>query len=172
MLDLLMKRRSIRKYEDREISKETIDNIIKGALTSPSGRNLRPWELIVVTDKDVLKELGKSRGQSSSHIADAPLGIVIAVDPTATDIWIEDATIIATTIMLTASSYGLGTCWIQARKRVGVDGDDVEGIIKNALDIPAGHRVECMIAIGYPDEKKSPYNEKTLPYEKVHYNKF
>lgn len=37
MLDLLMNRRTIRKYKDQEVDKETIDKIIKGALTSPSG---------------------------------------------------------------------------------------------------------------------------------------
>lgn len=48
-----MNRRSIRKYKDQEIDKGTINKIIKGTLTSPSVKNRKPWELIVVRDKKI-----------------------------------------------------------------------------------------------------------------------
>ena len=60
MLDLLMNRRSIRKYKDKAIEKDKIQKLLKGVLTSPSGRNIRPWELIIVDDKDKLALLGAS----------------------------------------------------------------------------------------------------------------
>ncbi len=172
MLDLLMSRRSIRKFRDDDIEEEKIQKLLKGVLTSPSGRNIRPWELIVVHDRDKLKSLGESRGGASRALGNAPLAIVIAADPKATDVWIEDASIISIIIQLMAKSLGLGSCWVQVRKRNTVDGKSVDEYVKDILDIPEDYVVESMIAIGYPDEEKPPHREEELPYGKVHYNKW
>ncbi len=172
MLDLLMNRRSIRKYKDQEVPKEIIDKIIQGALTSPSGRNKKPWELVVVTDKEILTRLGNARGPASWPMKNAPLGIVVVADPEVTDVWVEDSSIIATVIQLTAQSLGLGSCWLQVRKRLSEDGKEVEKNVKEILNIPENYRVECMISLGYPDEEKTGHNIETLKFDKVHYNKF
>ena len=55
MLDLLINRRSIRKFKDQKVEKEKLDKILKGALTSPSSKNAQPWELVVVDDKEILE---------------------------------------------------------------------------------------------------------------------
>lgn len=172
MLELLMNRRSIRKYKDKEIPKDLIDKIVQAALTSPSGRNKKPWELVVVTERDILTKLGNTRGPASSPMKNAPLGIVIVADPEATDLWIEDSSIIATVLQLTAHSLGLGSCWLQVRERLSQDGKDVETNVKEILNIPDNYRVEAMISIGYPDEEKEPHRVETLKFDKVHYNKF
>lgn len=172
MLDLLMKRRSIRKYKDHEVEKEVLDKILMGALTSPSSKNRRPWELIVVDNRELLNKLGDSRGAASMPLKNAPLAIVVLGDPENSEIWIEDASIISTVIQLTAESLGLGSCWIQVRNRLTEDGEKVEDYVKNILDIPSKYNVENMIALGYPDEEKKPHDPKTLPYNKIHYNRF
>ncbi|MGO1468611.1 MAG: nitroreductase family protein [Tissierella sp.] len=172
MLDLLMNRRTIRKYKDQEIEKETIDKILKGALTSPSGRNIKPWQVLVVNDKEVLAKLGKSRGKISAHMKDAGLGIVVIADPNLTNIWIEDASIMATVIQLTSQSLGLGSCWIQVRERLNENEESVEDCVKEILNIPNNYRVECMLAIGHPDEEKKVHSQESLSYDKVHYNSF
>lgn len=53
-------RRSIRKYQDREVEKEVIEELMKTAVVSPSGKNGRPYEFIVVTDKEKIKKLAHS----------------------------------------------------------------------------------------------------------------
>lgn len=172
MLNLLMNRRSIRKYKDKQIEKEKIDQIIKGALTSPCGRNIKPWELIVVDDKEILSELGTTRGPASRPISNAPLAIVVLADPEATDVWIEDASVISTIIQLVSESIGLGSCWIQVRQRYDENKETVEKSVKSLLNIPDKYNVESMIAIGYPDEDKKPHQDANLKYEKVHFNSF
>ena len=67
MLDLLLRRRSIRKYEDRPIDRDILDKILLGALTSPSSNNRKPWELVVVVEKEKLSKLGGSRGLPPPH---------------------------------------------------------------------------------------------------------
>lgn len=171
MLDLLINRRSIRKYKDKKIEKDKLDKILKGALTSPSGRSIRPWELIVVDDREILEKLAASRGGASKPLSNAPLAIVIAANPELTDVWIEDASIISVVIQLMAQSLGLGSCWIQSRERFTQDNESVSEYVKDILNIPENYTVESMIAIGYPDEEKDPHETDSL-LEKVHYNKY
>lgn len=172
MLELLMNRRSIRKYKEQSIEKEKIQKLLQGALTSPSGKKIQPWELMVVDDREKLESLGKSRGGASRPLSLAPLAIVVLANPDATDVWIEDASIISVVIQLMAQSLDLGSCWIQVRERMSIDDRTVDEYVKEILDIPENYIVESMVAIGYPDEEKSPHKEEELPYDKVHYNKW
>lgn len=172
LYDLMKSRRSIRKFQDREVEKEKLDIILKSALLSPSSRSRRPWEFIAVTDKEILKKLSQCREHSSQFLADAPLGIVVAADPEICDVWIEDSSIASVIIQLTAQSLGLGSCWIQVRERYGAGNISAGDYIKTVLGIPANLEVECMIAIGYPGEDKRPYSESELQYGKLHYNKY
>lgn len=170
--DLLKSRRSIRKYQSKEVEKEKLDIILKSALLSPSSRSRRPWEFIVVTDKDLLQKLSKCREHSSSFLAGAPLGIVVAADPETCDVWVEDASIASIIIQLSAQSLGLGSCWIQVRERFGAGNVKAEEHVKDVLGIPARYNVECIIAVGYPAEEKQAYREEDLLYGKIHMNKW
>ena len=170
MLNLMMNRRTIRKFTKDLVEKDKIDSIIKTALASPSGRNIRPWELIVISDPNILSKLGESRGPASQHMSNAPLGIVVIADPSLTDIWIEDASIMSTVIQLSAESLGLGSGWIQIRERKTKEGVCLEDHIKNLLNIPGKFSIESMIAIGYANEEKEPYKEENLLFDRVHYN--
>ncbi len=172
MLELLKTRRSIRQYESKEVEKEKVDAIIKGALMAPSSRGRRPWEFIVVTDKALLGKLAECRSHSSQFLKGAPLGIVVIADPEVCDVWIEDASIAAIIMQLTAHSLGLGSCWIQVRGRNHAEDVSVEQYIKELLHIPEQYHVECIIAAGYPAETKALANEETLYYSKVHTNKY
>lgn len=172
MLDLLIKRRSIRKFKEEPVSPEVIDKIITGALTSPSSKNRKPWDIIVVNERELLDKLGETRSHASKPISNGQLAMVVVGNEENSEIWIEDASIIATVIQLTAESLGLGSCWIQARTRINDDNENVENLIKNILNIPEKYSVLCTIALGYPDEEKSPHDLEKLDLNKIHYNKF
>ena len=86
MLELLSDRRSIRKFKEEKIEKDILDKIIKGALTSPSGKNTQPWNLIVVDEEEKLTKLGNLRGGASKPISNAPLAIVVIGETEATEI--------------------------------------------------------------------------------------
>lgn len=167
--ELIRTRRSIRKYQDKEVEKEKVHTILQNALLAPSSRSRRPWEFIAVTDRDVLEQLSKTREHGSKHIAGAPLCIVVAADPEACDIWVEDASIAAIIIQLSAHSLGLGSCWIQARERFAPDHTKTGDMVKGILNIPEKYEIECLIAIGYPDEEKEAYKESDLELEKLHF---
>ena len=170
--DLLKSRRSIRKFQDREVEKEKTDAILKGALLAPSSRARRPWEFVAVTDRELLKKLSESREHGSQFLAGAPLGIVVVADPEACDVWVEDASIAAIIIQLSSQSLDLSSCWIQVRERYHSGQVKAEDYIKEVLGIPPKYSVECMIAIGYPAEEKAAYADSELLYDKIHTNRF
>lgn len=172
MLEILRKRRSVRRYKDVSIENEKITKLVKSALLSPSSRGLRPWEFIAITDKSVLNKLSKCKQHGSSFLKDAPLGIVVVADPAKCDVWIEDASIASIIIQLTAESLELGSCWIQIRERWHDDKRTAEDYVREVLGLPGKMKVLSIIAIGYPDVQKSPTSDDSLCYDKVHLNQY
>lgn len=172
LYDLLKSRRSIRKFQNKEVEREKIETILKSALLSPSSRGRRPWNFIAVTNKELLEKISQCREQNSQFLAGAPLGIVVIADTEVSDVWIEDTSIASVIIQLSAQYQGLGSCWIQVRERFQSSDIKAENYIKEVLGIPAKYSVECIIAIGYPTEEKRPYDEDELQYDKIHYNRY
>ncbi len=172
LFDILKSRRSIRKFQNKEVEKEKIDVILKSALLSPSSRSIRPWQFIAVTDADLIRQLSLCREPASRFLSGAPLAIVVLADKGSSDVWIEDSSIAATIIQLAVQDLDLGSCWIQVRERFHTEQETAGDYIREVLEIPEQYCVECMIAIGYPAEEKKPYDESTLLYQKLHYNKF
>lgn len=172
MLDILFKRRSIRKYKGLEISQEDIEKLKKAALLSPSSRSKFPWEFIFVSNKNTLAKLAKSKEHGSAFLKDAVLGIVVLADETVTDVWIEDSSIASIIIQLQAETMGLGSCWIQIRNRMFNEKITSESYIKDLLEIPDNYKIESIISLGYPDETKFSYSEENLKLDKIHKDKF
>jgi nitroreductase len=171
-LSLLKNRRSIRKYQQKEIEKSKIEKLLKAALLSPSSRAIYPCEFIFITNKVLLTKLSQSKMHGSAFLANAPLGIVVIADSNKSDVWIEDASIAATFIILAAEAVSLGSCWIQIRKRKHSETIDSEEYIRNILSIPDNRRVLSIVGIGYPDETKSPKQEEDLQYNKIFLNQY
>lgn len=172
MLNILIKRRSVRNYKNAKITEDDIEKIIKAALLSPSSRGRKSWNFIVVTDEGLLKKLALSKKHGSQFLKDAPLGIVVIADETITDVWVEDASIASIIIQLQAESMDLGSCWIQIRNRMYDANQTSENYIKELLDIPENFKVESIIAIGQPDEIKQAHKVEELEYGKVFRDKF
>jgi nitroreductase len=170
LLSLLEKRRSIRKFQNKPVETEKIDQLIEAALRSPSSRGAEPWEFVVVTDREKIKNLSRAKAHGSAFLENAPLCLVILADPQRSDVWVEDASIASIIIHLSASSLGLGSCWIQIRKRAHNDSKTSEAFIQEILKIPENLSIESIVAIGYPDEQKTPHPKSKLKYEKISYN--
>ncbi len=172
MLELLKTRRSIRKYKDKKIEKEKLEKILKCSLTAPTAVNRKGWELIVIEDKERLEKLSHCREAGSQFLRGASAAIVVAIGGEIRDNWIEDASIAAIIIQLTAHSLGLGTCWIHVRNRQHSENISTEEYVKDVIKAPEEIKIECIISIGYPDEEKPPHNVEDLFKNKIHYEKF
>ncbi|KUK56536.1 MAG: Nitroreductase [Synergistales bacterium 53_16] len=172
MLDLLRKRRSIRKFHDRPLAEEQVEILEESILRTPSARNLRSWEFIMVDKRDLLQKLSEVRGSSSAFIAGASAAIVVMGNEKTADTWVEDASIAAIIAQMTATSLGLGSCWAHIRNREHKPGITAEEYVKDLLGIPEQLRVVCIIAIGHPAEEKGSLAVEDLPYRKIHRNRF
>jgi len=172
MINLLRTRRSIRKYSANSIDNKSIAVLIEALLRSPSSRNTKEWEFIVVDDRDLLVKLSKAREHGSHHLEGAPLGIVVCADSIKSDVWIEDCSIAAILVQMTAHDLGLGSCWIQIRNREHSKTLSAEQYVQGMLGLPQHIKVECIVSIGHADETKKPVAESELDFHKVKHNHY
>lgn len=168
-LDLLKKRRSIRQYTDQPVEKEKIDLLVEALLRSPSSRDFNPWQFVVVTDRRLIDALAKAKVHGSEFMKNGPLAIVVCGDPDRSDVWVEDCSIAALIIHLAATDLGLGSCWVQIRKRDHDGKISAEDYVKKLLGLAEHLTVEAIIAIGYPKEEKAGHPFSSLPFDKVRY---
>ena len=167
-LSLIEKRRSIRKFKPRPIEPDKVEILAEAALRAPSSMGGNPWEFVLVTDQGDLDKLSKAKPHGSSFLKNAALAIVVCANPEKSSVWVEDASIAATFIQLAAESIGLGSCWIQLRERMHDHEKSSGAYVAELLKIPEGLAVACIIALGYPDESKSPHRKENLEYHKIH----
>uniref|UniRef100_A0A7C5RJ53 Nitroreductase n=1 Tax=Fervidobacterium thailandense TaxID=1008305 RepID=A0A7C5RJ53_9BACT len=168
--DVIFKRRSIRKFKNKEVPKETLIDIVKHALLAPSGRNSRPVELVIVTDKELIAKIQSTRPGAFGFLQTAPVCIVVTANKESST-WQEDASIVATYIQLLAVDYGLASCWGHAYNR-SHEGKAVDIEIKNLVRIPENYNVLCVIGLGYPDEVKEPHNLTEVEERKIHWERW
>jgi nitroreductase len=131
-----------------------------------------PWEFILVDDPKLIEKLSDAKMHGSQFLKNAPLAIVIIANEEITDVWVEDTSIAATIIQLQAETIGLGSCWVQIRNRLHTELVSSEEYIAKIFDFPKNIRIEAIIGIGYPDEKKEAYTKDDLIYGKVYKNKY
>jgi nitroreductase len=172
MIELLRKRRSIRKYTGETVGKESLDTLIEALLRSPSSQNNQPWEFIIVNEPELLSKLARSKEHGSSFLKGAPLGIVVCADSVKSNVWVEDCSVASILVQMTAEALGLRSCWIQIRSRQHDKNTTAEEYIRDVLGIPVNIMVESIISIGYPDETRDPVPQDKLDYRKIRYNRF
>ena len=171
LLDLLMRRRTIRLFKDEKVDKDLLKKIINAGSLAPSSKNKKPVEFIIVENKEILLKLKQCKLKGNIGLNTAPCAVVVIGDSEKSDVWIEDASVAASYLQLEAENLGLGTVWLQIRKRFN-EFDDSEKEVRKLLDIPENYGVLCIIAVGHKDEIKSPYNEKDIDNSKFHYEGF
>lgn len=172
LLELLQKRRSIRQFQQKSIEREKVDYLIEAMLRSPSSRSLNPWEFVVVDDRETLAALSRAKPHGAALIKNAPLAIVVAADPQKCDVWVEDCSIASILLHLAAADLGLGSCWVQIRKRDNSEGGSASDYVAGLLELEAGREVLAVVAFGYPAEEKDGHSSEKLLWDRVSYNRY
>lgn len=166
--ELLLNRHSIRKYTEEPISPEDVKTILEAALLSPTSKNSRSWQFVVVEDPETLRKLENLKPNYATSLRTAPLAVVVTADPELSDAYIEDATSAAIMMHIQSAALGLGSCWIQVRGRDQANGEPSENFVREMLDIPNKMIVECILTIGHADETRRSVDPEKLKWEKVH----
>ena len=162
-LDLIKKRRSIRKYTAQAVTDEQIQQLLEAAMAAPSGSNIQSWEFMVVRDPDLKRRLAQTH-RWGYMAADAAAVFVVCGNERASHHWVADASAATQNLLLAVTALDLGAVW------VGIyPGADREAYVRQVLAIPDEIRVLCLVPIGYPAESKSArtqYEESKVHYER------
>lgn len=167
-MDVLLKRRSTRKFSDKKITKDELDEILKAGLLAPSSMNRKPVNFLVVERKETLKELAKAKDHGAELIAGADKAIVVIADTMVADTWCEDSSIALTYLHLAAANLGIGSCWVQIhlRKRGEEDGEDV---VRQIVKIDDHYRIVGIMALGHSDDIPDPHTLDDIDKGKIHF---
>lgn len=167
-LKAIFARRSIRSYEDKCISEETVKDILEAAMAAPSAVGKDPWDFITVTKRETLKKITEEL-PNGQMLADAPLGIVVCgninkAHGNELSYMLQDCSAAIENILIACSMLELGACWLGVHPRE----NRIEHI-KKLFNLPENIIPVSAIAIGYPMEEKNSrtrYNKDSVHIEK------
>lgn len=154
--EVIARRHSVRKFTDQPVDRGIIDEMIAEAMTAPSSRNSRSTGFMIVEDKSVLEAISEMRESGSAFVKDAAAAIVVLGDAGKTDLWVDNASISTTYLMLSAVDKGLGSCWVHVNGRPRSKTDASKGMaedyLRELLGIKDNMKVLCVLALGYESE--------------------
>ncbi|MBT3218032.1 MAG: NAD(P)H-dependent dehydrogenase/reductase [Proteobacteria bacterium] len=153
-LDLLRNRRSIRRYTDEPIDKGVRSRLEEALLRSPTSKNKEPWTFTFVDDPEHIAALSKCKPHGASLLAGAALAVVVSAEAGISDVWVEDCSIATILLQLTAQDLGLGSCWVQVRRRQHQDGRSAGEHVKEAIGLPDSQKVLSIVALGHPAHER------------------
>ena len=148
----LKTRRSIRAYDPRPVSDETIADIVDCGRLAPTAMNEQPWVFVVVRDPAVRRRIAEAMGHSA-FVAEAP--VCVAVLCRQSDYLLEDGSAATENLLLAATAHGLGSCWIAGHKMA------YASEIVRLLGAPDDQVLVSMVSIGFAAESPSP-DKRTL----------
>lgn len=129
---------AIRQYEDKPVSKESVQRILEAARLTASSKNTQQWDFVVIQDKKTLQQLGEL-ARTGPYIAGAPLAIAVVV-PERSIGYVDGARAVQD-MMLVAWEDGIGSNWV---------GNVNTEEIKSLLNVPEDHMVLTIVPFGYP----------------------
>ncbi len=161
--EVVKKRRSIRRYLQKDVEEEKIKTILEHAIVCQSAGNLQSYEIFVIKNKKIKLDLAKA-ALNQMFIAQAPVVFVVCANQEKAARYygkrgyelyaINDASIVATHIELIACAIGLASCWVGAFD---------EERVKEILNLPEGIKPIAIIPCGYPAERpKMPSKRKDM----------
>ncbi len=162
MENILKNRRSIRKFQPRQVTDQDLDAVLEAGLYAPSGMNTQNTVLVAVRDPQVRNQLSRMNakvlGSSADPFYGAPCVVVVLADPERYT-WLEDGSLVMGNLMNAAYAQGLGSCWIHRAQPMfdSPEGKDLLrqwGLSENLKGVG-----NCIL--GYPDE--APEAKPRLP---------
>ncbi|MFA5810739.1 MAG: nitroreductase family protein [bacterium] len=165
--EAILTRRSIRKYTKDAVPAETVEKLLRAAMSAPSAGNEQLWHFVVIDDRKILDEIPKFHPYSKM-LHDAPLAIAILGDTSKekhSGFWVQDCSAATQNLLLAAHALGLGAVWLGVHPR-----EDIAGGVRKLLDLPPEVIPLAIISIGHPGEQKAA--EDRYDASKVHKNRW
>ena len=177
-LDLIQKRRSVRRYSDRPVVKEDILKCLEAARLAPSACNSQPWHFIVIDEPELKARVAErifSGLYSMNRFAkEAPVLVAVVSEKMkflaslggqfrGTRYCLVNIGIACEHLVLQAQELGIGSCWI---------GWFDEKVLKEEMKIPRNKKIDIVISLGYPAEDKVVPKTRELLEEISSFNRY
>lgn len=165
--EVLMKRRSVRKFTEEAVSDECIDELMHAAMSGPSACNKMPWEFYCITDSGKLEQL---YGAAHYSKIKAPLAIVVVGNKERflpmhlSSFWVQDCSAATENILLRAVDLELGTVWCGIYPQKSATKKVAKVLSLSGKQIPLN-----IIYVGHPaefPEERDQYDEKLVHFVK------
>lgn len=166
-MESILKRRSIRKYTDEDVSEALVKELLAAAMSAPSAWGRNPWHFVVIRDREILDKIPEFQ-EYAGMLRKAPVAIVVCGETEfpANDIeWVMGCSAAAENILLAAQEKGLGSVWLG----IYPDESRIKGL-KKLVGLPEGICPLNIVSLGWPAEEKE-YVDRYEP-DKVHFNKW
>ena len=176
-MDLIKKRRSIRRFQDKQVELESLAELFEAVRYAPSWGNLQCWELVVVREQEDKKKLAgllSAKNPATKCMETAPVVIAVCGDPlrsgyykgeqqTRYQHWfLYDLGTISQTLCLKACELGLGTVIVGSFNHKAAE---------ELLGVPQGRELVALIPLGYPDHEPPAPTRREVG-EFVHFDRF
>lgn len=162
VLSAIKERHSIRRFKPDPVPEDILNTLLEAACAAPSAGNVQPW-LFYRVHRAEIKEALAQAALGQKFVAQAPVVIVVCADLNRagsaygergrTLYCLQDTAAAITNLMLAATSFGLGTCWVGAFD---------EGAVGRVLQLPPHIRPVAIIPLGYPAHSPSPTSRRSL----------
>ena len=166
-MDLILKRRSIRKYKDKEVPESDIKELLKAGMSAPSAGNQQPWQFIIINEKNILDKIPNIHPHADMA-PQASKAILVCGDldlDSHKGFWVQDCSAVTQNILLAIESKNLGGVWVGIYPRE----KRIENF-KKLFNLPENIIPFAIIPLGYPAEEKSP--AQRYKENRIHINKW
>lgn len=166
-MEAILTRRSVRRYEGKEVPEETLTEILRAAMAAPSAGNQQPWHFVVVRERGVLEALARV-SPYAGMTSEAPAAIVVCGDLSLEQrkgFWVQDCSAATENLLLAAHALGLGAVWCGLFPR-----EDRVAATRALLGLPEYVVPLALVPLGYPAEH--PARADRFDAGRVHHNRW
>ncbi len=149
----IKQRTSVRDWDDKPVSREQLEQLVDAGRRAPTAINIQPWEFIVVTEKNKLREI--ARATDYGRFIDKAAACII-VYCKSTKYYLEDGCAAVENILLAATDLSLAACWVAGDKK------PYTRYMSSLLNVPEDYKLIAIIPVGYPKYPSAPKSKRPL----------
>ncbi|MBO7490346.1 MAG: nitroreductase family protein [Bacteroidales bacterium] len=176
----IMQRKSVRSYNGDTIPADIMEKMLRAAVAAPSGMDIRPWHIVVMTDKSQYEKMFEGNGNMEKFMQSGAV-VIFCADTTVTrpprenpdapavtlpnPMWRDDMGACTENFLLAAEALGLGAVWTACYPF-----EERMATVASYLNLPGNVVPYCVVPVGYPtgdNEPKDKWDES-----RIHYNRW
>lgn len=166
VMENILNRKSVRSYTGDSIPAAVMENILRAAMSAPSGMDIRPWQFVILTDKTQYETIFEGNGNMKKFMESGAI-VVLCADTTVTraprenpdgpavtmpnPMWRDDMGAATENLLLAVEAHGLGACWTACYPF-----ENTMAPVRKALELPSNVIPYAVVPIGYPSTENTP----------------